>query len=94
MIAYFEEDPYEVNIYKDEEIIDTPEKIENLGEIKNTDKIFILFGSQYHFYTTPWEVEDMSEIEIEIDGNRYKCTGIFRNRTRQFYIKTPLEKII
>ena len=90
MKAKFEDLWYEATFFVNHEEVKDPNKI---SDIKPEDHVHFLFNKRYHFYETPWEIDAKSEIELDFGDRQFEGIGFFKNRTREFIIKSELVEI-
>jgi hypothetical protein len=84
MKIYYEESWMNGELLKDDQVIDTKEKLDSF---KEGDNLFVQFNSSYHFYETPWERDDQTDVILDLNGVHIKAKGLFRNKTKQFVIR-------
>ena len=91
MILHYEGMEIPVTLYKDDEVINDLNKLEEFNIIpRGGDNVYLKINGSYYFYETPWEYEDMVEFEIEFEGRKIPFKGIFKNKTNQIFIKRAL----
>jgi len=95
MILHYEEQEYPITLYHNGEVVDTIEKIDELKTLpRGGDNVYAVINGSYHFYETPWEYDDRTEVELELDGVKYSTKIFFKNKTKQVFVKDILTKIL
>ena len=91
MILHYEGLQIPVTLYKDDEVIETLDKLKEFNLIpRGGDNVYLKMHGSFHFYETPWEYDDMFEFEIEFEGEKYASQGLFKNKNHQIFLKGAL----
>ena len=90
MTIKYEDALYRGTLYVNDNKIDTPEQLVNPSLENN---VYVVLANRYHFYETPWELNDKFDLTIILDGKNFKTRGFFKNKTRTIILKGNLKEI-
>ena len=91
MILHYEGMKIPITLYKDDEVVNSLDKLKEFNIIpRGGDNVYLKMSGSYYFYETPWEYDDMMEFEIEFEGKKSAFQGFFKNKTKQIFLKGAL----
>ena len=82
----YEGDLYEGELYINNELVDSLDKLKNPSE----NHVYVEISKRYHFYETPWEKDDKFDLRILVEGKWFETWGWFINKTRKIVLKGKL----